>query len=461
MTLSERNTLMKHSPFLPWRALKAALALGATAAASLALAGVASADVIVVQPDQQGATDHLTAAITQANGNSAATNTIVLTPGQYFPLHQPITITKNLTISADHSFQTPEGTGVGVEINGADANAAVQDNFFVVQPGVNLRLDGLNFDGAGATTFAGIQVNGSLTTWGVTFDGAFGYSVVVGPTGTASLNDTTIFSDQAAQIRNNNQLAVNNVTIADGNGTALENNGTMTVTNTVIANNFNQTNKAGCAGNPPANAPAPGSIDDVPTTGIGACHFQDSNDQNIDNFVPFGDDGNGGPATTLDFTADSPSHNFGVNCPTTDERFFVNPPNGSGGRTCDAGAMTDGAAQETTAPTCQITSTAADRSSQTVTVADTQSGEGPQTAPVTDNPSNTIATAYPPPAAVPVAGYAVDNAQISNGTIAAFNPFAAPSNSGVTITASKTTAGTPTRWSFTGLNWAGISKNCF
>jgi hypothetical protein len=459
MTLSERKTLMKHSPSLPWRALKGALAIGAAAAASLALAGVASADVLVITPDTS-TSDHLTQAITTANGNSSAINTIVLTPGRYSPLHQPITITKNLNIVGDHAFQTPQGTGVGIEINGAIANAAAQDNFFVVNSGVTLRMDGLNFDSAGATTFAGVQVNGTLNTWGVTFDGAFGWSVVVGPTGTANLNFTTLNSDLAPQLQNNNNMTLNNDDILSGNGTAIANTpsagGALRVTNTVIANNFNGAAKAGCIGSPPANAPAPGSIDDV-----GTCGFADSNDPNIDNFVPFGDDGNGGPETTMDLTASSPSHNFGVNCPTTDGRFFVNPPNGSGGRSCDSGVVTDGATQQTTGPTCKITSTAADRSSQTVTVADASSGEGPQASPVTDNPSNTPATTYPPPAAVPVPSYAVSNAQISNGSIAAFMPFTAPSNNGVTITASKTTAGTPTQWSFTGINWAGVSNNCF
>jgi hypothetical protein len=455
MTLSERKTLMKHSPSSPWRALKGALALGAAAAASLALAGVASANVIVIAPDSAGS-DHLTAAITQANGNSATSNTIVLQPGQYVPAHQPITITKNLNIVADHSFQTPMGTGPGIEVSGAAANAAAQDNFFVVPGGVTLRLDGFNLDNAGATTFASVQVNGTLTTWGMTFDGAEGYSVVAGPTGTANLTDTLINSDLAAQLRNNDIMNLNNVDIVSGGGNAIENNGTLNVTNTVVANNFQGATKAGCVGNPPANAPAPGSIDDV-----GTCHFQDSNDSNIDNFVPFGDDGNGGPALTMDFTSASPTHNFGVNCPTTDARFFVNPPNGLGGRTCDSGELTDGATQQVTGPSCSISSTAADHSSQTVTVADLNSGIGPQSSPVTDNPSNTPATAYPPPAAVPVPGYAVSNLQISNGSIAAFNPFAAPSNNGVTITASKTTAGTTTQWSFTGINWAGISHNCF
>jgi hypothetical protein len=455
MTLSERKTLMQHSPSLPWRALKGALAVGVAAAASLALAGVASADVLVITPDS-GGSDHLTAAITTANTNAAASNTIVLQPGQYAPAHQPITISKNLNIVADHSFQCPPATGPCVEVTGAVANAATADNLFLVNSGVNLRLDGFNLDNGGAVTFADVMVNGTLTTWGMTFDGAFGYSVVTGPTGTATLNDTLINSDLSNQIRNNGHLALNNVDIVSGGGNAIENNGTDTITNTVIANNFSGPTKAGCTGNATSNAPAPGSIDD-----IGTCGFAHSNDPNIDNFVPLGDDGNGGPALSMDFTASAPTHGIGVNCPTTDSRFFVNPSNGSGGRTCDAGELTDGATQETAAPTCQITSTAADRSSQTVTVADTASGEGPQSSPVTDNPSNTPATAYPPPAAVPVPSYAVSNAQISNGSIAAFMPFTAPSNNGVTITASKTTAGTPTQWSFTGINWAGVSKNCF
>lgn len=460
MTLSERKTLMKHSPSSPRRALKAALALGATAVVSLALAGVASADVIIATPDV-GGSDHFTAAINQANTNGAPSNTIMLEPGQYLPAHQPITISKNLTISGDHSFQTPEGSGDGAyEVNGSAAVNAGQDNFLVVNTGVTLRLDGFNLDVGGAPSFAAVQVNGTLNTWGMMIAGNPGYAVETGPIGTANLTDTTIWANLNNMVRNNGQLNTKNVSILGGGGgaNAIENIGTWTAVNTVIAGN--QSSLGGpmqCNGAPPANAPAPGSITDAGSN----CGFQINNDPNIDNFVPFGDDNNGGPETTVDLTADAPTHNLGVNCPTTDARFFLNPPNGSGGRSCDSGSLTDGATQQTTAPTCQITSTAADHSSQTVTVGDSASGIGPQTEPVTNNPTNTIATAYPPPAPVSVFGYAVDNAQISNGTIAAFNPPAQPSNNGVTITASKTTAGTPTQWSFTGLNWAGISKNCF
>ena len=72
----------------------------------------------------------------------------MLQPGQYQPENQPITITKNLNIVADHSFQTPLGTGANIEVNGSMAQAAALNNLFVVQTGVTLRMDGFNFDAA-------------------------------------------------------------------------------------------------------------------------------------------------------------------------------------------------------------------------------------------------------------------------------------------------------------------------
>jgi hypothetical protein len=406
----------------------------------------------VISPDV-GGSDHFAQAVATANSNAATSNTIILQPGQYIPQHQPITITKNLTISGDHSFQTPPGTGTGIEINGgtAQTNNANQ-NFLQINSGVNVRMDGFNIDAVGFSTFAGIQVNGNLTTWGITSDGDPGYAFVVSGTGTATLNYTQVFSDLQSSIRNGNVLTMNNSDVVSGAQNGIENGGTLNLTNTVIAGN----GARGCVGAVAANG-GPGSMED----NTNDCGVQFGSNTDIDGFIPFGDDGNGGPQTTLDFTAAAPTHGAGVNCPIDDGRFFANPPNGTGGRTCDIGELTDGATQETTGPTCAITSTAADHSQQTVTLADNQTGIGPQSAPVTDNPTNTPATAYPPPAAVPVPGYAVDNLQISNGSIAAFNPFAAPSTNGVTLTASKTTTGTPTRWSFTGINWAGVSHNCF
>ena len=448
---------MQHSPSASWRALKMALLIGAVGLASLAFASVASAAVIVVQPDGQSGTDNFTAAVNQANTNSSTSNTIVLSAGLYQPKSQPITITKNLTVVADHSFQTPPGLGPAIEISGALANQNVSNqNFLVVSHNINLTLEGFNLDGAGnGPGNASILDNGNLTTWGLTMDGPISYGVVVSGTGTATLNQSTVNGDvaQSLKVQAGGLLNLNSDTIWAGGSDGIDIlGGTVNATDTILANNGSPGDE--CIGGKIANG-GPGSISDDSSCGVAI-----QNDATLDSQAPLSDDGNGGPETTVEFSSPGVQTGVGVNCPTTDARFFVNPGSGSS-RTCDSGAVTTSATRQTSPPSCGITSTAPDHSSQQVTVADPASGVGPQPGPGTDNESNTLATAYPPPAASPVPGYTITNEQISNGTIAAFTPFTAPSNSGLVLTASKTTAGTPTRWSFTGINWAGIAHNCF
>lgn len=445
---------MKQSPPARWRPLKAAVGIGAAALASLAFAGAASAAVIVVPADSNGS-DNFTAAVNTANTNSSSSNTIVLEPGQYQPKSQPITVTKNLNIVADHSFQAPQGLGTAIEINGALANQNVgNQNFLVINHGVSVRMDGFNLDGAGnGPGNASILVNGTLTTYGLTMDGPLSYAISVSATGTATLNDSTLNGAVQQTLRNAGLLNLNNTTVWAGGSDGIDNlGGTFNMTNTIMANNGSPGQE--CIGGKAANG-GPGTISDDSSCGV-----QIQNDTTLDSQAPLGDDGNGGPETTVEFSSPGVQTGVGVNCPTTDGRFFVNPGSAAS-RTCDAGAVTTNATRQTSAPGCGVSSTAPDHSSQQVTVQDAASGLGPQPGPGTDNPSNTVATAYPPPAAVPVPGYAITNEQINNGTIAAFTPFTAPSNGGLVLTASKTTTGTPTQWSFTGINWAGVAKNCF
>jgi hypothetical protein len=449
----ERKGLMQHSPSAPWRALKAALLISAVAVASLAFASVAGAAVLLPAPDGQSGSDNLTAAINTANTNASTSNTIVLSPGLYLPRNQPITITKNLNIVADHSFQAPEGVGAAIEVNGAQASTTNgNSDFLVVQNGVTLTLEGFNLDGAGiGPGNAAIHVNGNLVTYGLMMSGSISYAIAVGPAGTATINGSTFNGSNQQTLRNQGLLNLNNTTVWAGGSDGLDNlGGTFNMTDTIMANNGSPGQE--CIGGHAANG-GPGTISDDSSCGV-----QVQNDTTLDGQAPIGDDGNGGPETTILF-APGGQTGIGVNCPTTDGRFFVNP--GGASRTCDAGAVNNSATRQTAPPGCAITSTAADHSSQQVTVQDAASGVGPQAGPPTDNPSNTLATAYPPPAAAPVPGYAITNEQINNGTIAAFTPFTAPSTGGLVLTASKTTTGTPTQWSFTGINWAGVAKNCF
>jgi len=451
---------MQHSPSAPWRALKCALGLGAAAVASLAFAGAAGAAVIPITPDGSSGTDNLGTAIATANTNSSTSNTIVLAPGIYTPADattaQPIAITKNLTLVADHTFQTPFGNTPQMEINGANANAKASGDLFQIHAGVNLTVEGMNVDAAGSTNFAAFDVQGgSLTLNGVTMDGSPGYSVELAPnTGaSATITNTMLNADQQDTILlgATDSLTLNNVDIIQGanNGIDIQPPSyTLNMNNTLIAFQAG----AECL---PSKANGGGatsetsSLDDDGTCGV-------TENAGVDSLFPINDTGNGGPASTVLFP---PNNGFtsgaGTNCPTTDERFF--PNNG----TCDIGSTTTGNTQETSGPSCTVTNNIiGPPKQQQVSLVDGLSGVGPEPGPITDNQSNTPETAYPPPAAGPIPGYSVSNAQINNGTIAAFGPTN-PSTSPLVLTATKTNATTTTQWSFTGMNWAGVAKNCF
>jgi hypothetical protein len=453
---------MQHSPSVPWRALRSALALGAAAATSLALAGVASANVLPINPDGSSGTDNLGAAIASANTNSASSNTIVLSPGIYTPADkgtgasdvEPITITKNLTIVGPHSF-TNSGPPQQ-DIQGEDANSDGSGPLFVINPGVTVTFEGIEIDGAGSTGNPAIMDNGNLLMYGVGMQGPPSNALQVSQGASATLNEFTLDGALGDGIIDDGSLTLNNSTIAAGQSTAID------VPQTAYTLNLNNTALylqvgAECFGGPATNG-GPGSLDDD-----GTCQVQYSDDTNVDNDNA-NPASNGGPVQTVNPTPGTTSSDFtdkGVNCPVDDGRFFVNPVVG-GVTQCDVGSYTNGATQETTGPKCTITGgSAGPPATQQVSLVDTGSGVGPQAGPDTDNPSNTVATTYPPPAAVPVPGDSVSNLQINNGTVAAPSPLLNPAVSPLVLTATKTTAGTLTHWSFTGLNWAGVATNCF
>jgi hypothetical protein len=460
---------MQHSPSVPWRALRAALGLGAAALVSLALAGVASAQNVIgpITPDGSAATtDNLATAINTANTNSASSNTIVLSPGVYTPGDdvsttdvQPFTITKNLTIAGPHNFQAAAGGPANdTDINGALAGTHATNALFIINPGVTLTLEGLQFDVAGAAGFPGIQDNGNLVTYGVTWDGSPSQALDISGTGTATLNDTTVdgtTGDSIELTAAGASLTTNNTTIAASNGASIDlpaSGYTLNLNNTVLAFSV----AAECNGGTGSTNGGPGSTDDD-----GTCHTQFSDNTGLDSQT-WSPAQNGGPAETdLQPAGNTDESLKGVNCPPTDGRFFANPVV-NGVTQCDIGATTAGATQETAGPKCTVTGgSAGPPASQQVSLVDASTGVGPESGDDTDNPSNTVATAYPPPAAVPVPGDSISNMQISNGTVAAPTPLAEPSTAAQVVTATKTTAGQLTHWSFTGLNWAGVATNCF
>lgn len=510
---------MMHSIAVLRRALrKCALGLGAVVIASLALAGVASAAVITVNPDNSSGTDNLTAAINTANTNADASNTIVLNPGRYTPKGK-LNITKNLTITANHALQASAGAA-STSVDGSLQSSA--QDVFVVNAGVTVTLDGFQIVSGGGSGFASIHLlgtsgstpGGKLRTWGLAITGAGGNGVQVDSGANATLNETEINAAAANAIVNSGTLTVNSSDLVSQGQIGINNTGgTFAVSDTLLAFGTG----AECNGGTASNG-GPGSLDDD-----GTCGVQYSRNTNVDlyNYTPAA---NGGPTLSVQLPAANPdTTNKGVNCPTTDQRFFVNPLNGLGQRQCDIGAVTTGATRQTTPPACVVTRTqyppAVATAQQDVTVTDTGSGMGPEYGTFTDpqlsgaiNPDD-----------------AITNLAITNGSVA-FTPFTMPSTNGLVLTATKGTtaastttsgqqtlpastltvastsgfaiggqltvtssAGTQTlsytgktatsftgvtggtgtvaagatvqgssisTWSFTATNWAGISKNC-
>jgi hypothetical protein len=499
---------MKRSTQVPWGALKSALALGAVGAASLAWASAASAAVIVVPPDSAG-TDHLTAAITAANTDADSSNTIVLMPGTYVPATEPVTITKNLTISADHSLQGSGGSPA-VTVNGATAQGANPNSpLFVINSGVSVRLEGFDLDNAGPTGFAAVDDRGTLTTYGIEIAGSGGHALLVEGGATATLDETALNGSIGDQILNDGTLNLNNDDIVAGAGNGITTSGgTLNMTSTLVA--FQSGLE--CVGGTATNGATDASIDDD-----GTCLVQYGNDTAVDSYgyIP---GSNGGPTDSVILPAGNPdTTGKGINCPTTDQRFFVNPAG-----TCDIGSTTTAAAAETSAPSCTVTGgSTGPPATQLVTVSDAGSGLGPESGAGTDDPAytavngaqtlpestitvasttgfptsgtlmlggqtvtytgttattftgvsggatnlangapvNLVPTAYPP-ALAPVTGDAISGLVINNGTFA-FTPFSGPSTNNLVITATKSNQSSKTHWGFTALSWAGISKNCF
>jgi len=477
---------------------KAAIALGA-AVASLAFAGVASAAVTVVQPDTISASaggscpasatsSNLTTAIENA---TAATNTLVLIPGLYCPVtpsgQTSITIAHNLNIVADHSYQSTLGLpGIAIQGNDATGLAAL----FTVPSGVSVTLEGFDIEYGGAGSYSGVTFlnGGTITTWGQTFSGDATPDIDNATTGSvADLYDSTVENNNGDALENQGTMTLQETSVVNNNGHGLD---ILPGSKTYAYNSLIAANNTDCFLGKFTNAAATdGDLDDD-----GTCGVQHSDVTDIDNYVGTGasvlgtgeDNTNGGPSSTVTL-APNPYTTLKGNpayCFTTDQRYFVNPVVG-GVPQCDIGSVTgsnDGngpqygypnspywsgtpvansATQETAAPSCTVTGGTTGVSQQ-VTLSDPLSGIGPEIGLDTDNPSNTVATTYPPPAAVPVAGYDVDNLQISNGSVSFTSPTA-PTVAGLVLTAgNKTTAGVDnSNWSFTGLNWAGVAKNCF
>lgn len=454
---------MTRSTAVPRLALwKVALGPVAAAAALLAFTGAANAAVINVSPGNTvGATgaptrDNLSNAIITANGNGAASNTIVLAPGKYQPqscASSPCTtapavyptITSNLTITGDHSLQA---TGqASTLIDGSLQASSAAGNMLSTTSAGSLTLEAIEIDSGGGTGFSVISDGGKLTTWGVLVSGSPGAGIGVLSGASATLNETTLAAPAQNAINNAGSLTLNNSTVAQGAAIGIANNapGTFAMTNTVMAFQTGVECNGGSASNG-----GPGSFSDDATCGV--AHL---NDTTLDNAAPGGFNGlnptfNGGPTATYKLSGGSTANAGVTPCPTTDQRFFVQTTS------CDAGALTQSATRNTTGPTCSVsTNLAGTPATQTVTVTDSGSGLGPESGTAYDPNSQTSPQPQNPRAQASVPSDAFSGLGITNGTVAISTLPTAPSRSAITLTASKTTAGTATQWWFTATDWAG------
>lgn len=452
---------MTRSTAVPRLALwKVALGPVAVAAALLAFTGAANAAVYHVSPgDGTNGTDNLSNAIKAAN-TAGGSNTIVLAAGTYHPEAIPSggttsapsqypAITSNLTITGDHSLQA--GTGQAATLIDASLQASsAAGNLMTVSSTASLTLEALEIDSGGGTGFSDISDAGALTTWGVTISGTVGTAIsVTSSTASATLNETTLASMNQTGINNAGALTLNNSTIGAGQTNAIVNSGTMHLTNSLFAYQVG----IECLGTAAVNGSTDGSLDDD-----GSCGVQHSSDTSVDTGFP-NLSGNGGPTLTYKLSGGSTAGTGNKPCPTTDQRFFVNP--GSGTTSCDIGAVTQSAAHNTTPPSCTVTGlTSGPPAMQTVTLSDAGSGMGPESGTAYDPNSQTSPQPQNARTSTPVPSDAVSGLGITNGTVAISTLPTAPTTSPITLTATKTTAGTLTSWWFTATDWAGNVKFC-
>jgi len=409
---------------------KAPLIAAGIAAASIAFAGQADAAVLTPAP---GA-GTLAAAITTANTNGDASNTIILADGRYAPTGPLPTITKNLTITGDHSVQEPT-VGGGPRIDGTNQNPPDSD-LITVNSGVTATFEGFLITTASNNTNAVIRDNGTANLWNMALSGNNGIQLVVSSGAAATVNESSINDGNSTGITTAGALTLNNATVANNFGGGISKTaGTLVLNNSIVADN-----DPASLGVP--NCDSPATSQDHSLDSDSSCGVTFAGDE--PNLVAT--TSNGGPTPTLALPAGSPAIGAGdaAKCPLTDQRFFVH-----GGSGCDLGAFQTGASQDVTGPACAVTALIlGPPKQQQVTVSDRVAGLGPEGGSLTDSTANSPADA-------------VDNLTISNGSVASA-PFSSngPSTAGVVLTATKSNQSLLTQWSFTATNWAGASTLC-
>jgi hypothetical protein len=395
------------------------VALAAAASAVLALAATANAAPQTFTP---ATGPDLQAAITSANANPGA-DTILLQPVIYSPT-APMTITDDVTISGDHSFQAATQ---GPAMDGTSV-VPLQADMLTVSANVTARFQGFTVSSGSTSPFAAFKINGTAFFDGMVLSGNGGTQLSVGNSGTANVTNTSVDNGLSLGILNNGTTTLLNSSVDFNTGGGIETTGTLRLNNSLVTNNTAIATAHDCFH--PATSSIT-SMDSDSTCGV-AMHGDP-----VYNFADF----RGGPTPSAEPT-DASAINVGDNsiCPTADQRFFVRPVG-----QCDLGAVEVNAVEDTTPPACVVTATRVGLPrQQDVTLSDGESGLGND-------------------------GVRPQDVTITNGTVA-FTPFATPfrspasspppSNGGLVLTATKTTADTPTQWSFVARDWGGNTKTC-
>lgn len=439
--------------------LKGAAVAGVLATAAVAT-GSASAQVFVITAGSGAAANGSTLAtdITQANTNGGS-NTIIISSGLFAPTTQLPTITDpNLTITANHALQSVSGQGPIISGSGDTADQPL----LVIGSGGGLTVEGVDFRGIGVANGVSPAIDdaGRLTAYSSAFQAnPAEATILVDSTGTATLVESLVSDGLGFGIDNEaGTVNLTNATVARQVG-GINDNGTTNANNTILASN------AGTVGATNCTVPLSTSGNDVDTDGS-CIAAGDTSSRTGTTAAPLAQTlgqtrSNGGPTVSIAIpttSASNPALGLGnaLMCSLTDQRFFVHT--GSG---CDAGAYQSNGTQDTTPVSCPgpgtiIKNAGGQNTQQIITVTDPLSGLGPEGGAVGDlSDSQASLTLGNDQADV------VDGATITNGTVSlGATSSSGPSTGGVQVTATKTTLGTPSQWSFTATNWAGVTKLC-
>jgi len=429
--------------------LKGVAVAGVFATAAIA-AGSASAQVFVLPVGANGITNgaNLTTDINTANSNGGSNTIVIDGPGVYEPA-STLTITDpNLTITSNHAQQLVNG-GAPI-IDGAQDTADAP--LVSISSGGGLTVQGVDFRAIGVAngSFPGIDVSGSLTSYSSAFQAnPTEATIQVETGGTASLSETLVSDNLGDGIDNEGgTINLNLDTIIRNVFGLVLNGGTTNATNSILAlNGGSAGTDTNCTG-----ATLNSSSYDVDTDGT--CVAPGDTTSKTGVTQAFGQTkSNGGPTPTAAITTGPAVGEVpAANCQLTDQRFFLIPS----GTNCDAGSYQHNATQDTTPPSCPGPGVITPNVSQMITLSDPLSGLGPEGGTITDQSDAQAGVTLGNDQAD-----VVDGVAITNGTVAATGFSASgPSTSPIQVTATKTTSGTPTRWSFYATNWAGLTKFC-